>query len=404
MPRRIQRRYSSALAPSQWERRVYGGLSAVRSALPTVRKVNRVARALAKQASPYLPKGRSTLVRKLGPSGARKRPVRRASGTALANNAATAGSQLVHGRTVYARAVAPRKPFMNSWTRSLYQKMIMQYINTQEADYTITQGSNILYHNNVSGQLPIKFWDLTAIYNDATNPNIGYNLNQAGVFSSAGDVAVKQYTEGHQAIGDNLNEVSRTFHTHSDVRLVLYGRAKESTRFTCMVVTLGDHRNDPGDQTTDGTYLTANFWNPFMAKYTQSPVSAYLDPRGGKARMVGAKAFKILWKKDYFLREQLTTEDSLQKIATHIRIPINQWKNYDQRRVINASSIVGDAANNLGTQSYADHCGPYCGSNQKVFFVICASSYIDTAEDDVSGTLQPSYDISFTNTHFIPRI
>lgn len=383
------------LRPSQWERRVYGGVLAARKAASAVSQASKVARVAAKRINPYIPKtSTSRLMSKFGKMKFKERQAYKVKPKEVASNAE--GHSIVLAKRPIKLNLGPKSgqiTKLHPSVRPLWNRVIQTYMLANRATVGTVNGAIPLETVN-GGQLPLHAWDLTfnTLQHAVGNAYFNAYYNENGTWSQINaSQPQSDFTEsGFSGTGD-YGRVTKWLHQYVDVKLMLYGRNLTSTTYEVFFWRTSDESFTVGADGQEGRKGDENksFWTNKLAPYTTNPTQIVFNP----LRMhKSTKGPQILKSFKFTIAEKLSTEDSYDKRNVNFRVNLNALKNHATDMGLPVlTDITGVSAADLADQSTARNASNQCSPSQRIYMSIMATGYEMSSETSVYAPA--SYDI-----------
>jgi len=401
----------TALGPSQWERRVYASRSGVLSnigsnarlaayAARQVLKNNARVRNVAREVNKYIPKkykSTSTLSRKMGPKMSYKSSKTMTASTGVSKP--LEGQSLTIAKTIrmnlggkgQVKALSPA-------VRHLWNKCRLRLVLANRQTINSGLGYNLLSNFN-DGVLPLHCYELTHIpFLDESS-----FTHQHGLLNQSGNWVANSGTSSFLDVVNGIDNASAFEHcTHwlhhfARVKLLLYGRAKQSTTYRIMFFRAKSEDSCPlHDATHNKAFTQQQIWLRRLAPYTTNPV--FLGHDSQKFRGDKGNDIIVLRQFDYTIKEQLSTEDVINKHSVSFTCYFNKIKSHvnNNAMIPNVTDITLTMPPQAGTQNQTAYNAARSPlHNQRVYMAIFATAYESSGETNYS---EPSYDIAIDQT------
>jgi len=282
----------------------------------------------------------------------------------------------------------------------LWHKYIFQMYQADRATLSEAQGRMTL--DCVQDYLlPLHVWELThldpLLYSNASFH--GGRYTQAGHWEQFSDNASRlQIKDAETGIGnaDTVNRCTTWLFHQARIRLLLYGRTKQSTHYQIIFFRVKDEEASPlldSTQASAGNLgsVQRTIWSRRLGKFTVNPVHLAFDHV--KFRGQANTDIQILKTFNYHIKEQLGTEDSVSKVNVNITAHINKIKSHVYNNALTAG-MDGDItaavpAVGLNPAAFTNaHKSPQ--HSQRLYMAIMGTCYEIQGETNYEA---PSYDI-----------
>lgn len=257
-----------------------------------------------------------------------------------------------HRRKDYRRALVTKGGGLASGGRGASMKslratvkylMKINQVNTQNLFYGYREcnevadgsGKTILKTDLVTGdELPLHIYPLRGVVMNAAAAVGAMKLNSDGYdFTTIGDIQYLGST-GNTVQDGSAIKFRKLLCNYHDIKIMLWGEADRKTRFEIMLVKLSDIEFDPALEPIVTDVSTQNkrillFKALLLRKMITNPII------GGE--VIGTsirREMKILWRKEYNLRETLSTEDQAQHKIVKIFRPCHDVVDYNETNKI----------------------------------------------------------------------
>lgn len=278
------------------------------------------------------------------------------------------------------------KSILKSQTLSFY------YVARECNEISQGLGAISLKRDQVGGsEMPLHIYPLDNIVNDGVQPVAAYKLNSngydfdsLGINVEGGGVTGQTHTTmgAINAMGKNILHKN-----YSDIKILLWGQPTRKTVFRIMLCRFLD---EDLDMTLEPTTSNAErqekrqilFTHQLLKKIISNPVVSSVVQKNANKR------YKILWSKNYTIRERLSTEDENKHRLVKIFRKENKSLNYQDSPEI-AVNLDADA---VVHQDPSEPPTTYPStSRQKTFLIITANC---NAEDSTA-----TYDIQMKSKY-----
>lgn len=359
-----------------------------------MRDANPKVRAAAKILNRYIPKGKSSLERKLGTTRSTLSRGTQSQTKKEASESVAEGQSLKITKPVRlnlgGKGQISKIPKL---LEPLWVKYMWQYISATRSLGTTLLGANVI-HTTDNLSLPIHCYDLTFLSSMSNSSDAGFagRLNQDGRWTIFEQNPVLKDADSGSAQNDSMRRCTKWLHQNVKIKLLLYGRQKQSTQYKIMFFRVDDEENAPlrSDPHFDRDEIQRHIWWKHVAPFTTNPV--YIghnapDFRGPK----GSTNIKILKQFNYTISEQLSTEDIVRKLNVNFNIDLNKIKIHNESNtdVVFDADITANVP--TGNNVSNENSTKTCHANQRVYMAIIASSYEIPNELNFES---PSYDIN----------
>lgn len=351
------------------------------------------------------------------------------------------GEFLVVDRIKRVSCKTPRWAYMPRIPR-LLQQQYFRYVlganHLSEADYTNQEGQFRLKYVptgvDSTSEAPIhcwKFLDRESSYssgfalfgdgkwNGLTARYLGSTPNPQRQFSDF------RYTETTAVLRDpneSNYEYREAIARRIQVNLMLYAREKSSITYRITFAKLTDEAIDPSMLVHVPTRFDADrsrrYWDKTMYQLTQTPAAMPLNFKGQVSHRAHEKfGWKILGSFRYYMREKLSTEDSLHKQVVKFTLHPNHRVNYKWQQ--GDKGVDGphkadmeddtDNPNDKGLETLRDvYLGtPSAPTKEQIYMFIQCDDYTSpaeqTANSDAPAEHGGDYDISWKTFYDVPR-
>lgn len=298
--------------------------------------------------------------------------------------------------------------------RPLYTKVVTAYFTGNRGNINESTGAIMLQNIN-DATLPIMTYDLTykgylsaaegylqsfawgmhqtdgwvqnAFANEAVNPGL-FTPHPSIMYQSDGNSST------------NFQHTTTWLDSHYDVKLLLYGRAKQATFYKVMFWRSDEKDLVPHLYGIDATWDSAkSTWLPIVQPYTTNPASVTFNRRQENGEK--KKKIKILKTFTYRMKEQLSTEDMTNRLSVNYKVYVNKLKNH---RFGDSAIGVSDITNvDQPSLNYTNqyNATKYCMPNQRIFMSIIASNVETVGQANYEA---PSFDIGIKQHLYASKI
>jgi len=298
--------------------------------------------------------------------------------------------------------------------KPLYTKVVTAFFNGSRGNINSSTGGTML-QNIDEATLPIVTYDLTFkgfLSSSETYLNSfawGMHQNDGWVSNGYANEAVNPgaFTPHpsimYQSDGNassNFQHCTTWLDSHYDVKLLLYGRAKQATFYKIFFWRSDEEELQPHLYGIDSQWTGArSTWLPIVQPYTTNPASITFQRRLENGEKT--KKIKILKSFTYRMKEQLSTEDMTNRLSVNYRVYVNKLKNH---RYGEAMPSVTDITNvDQPSLQYTNqfNATKYCLPNQRIYMSIMASNVETIGQDNYEA---PSYDIGLKQYLYASKI
>lgn len=298
--------------------------------------------------------------------------------------------------------------------RPLWTKVVTVYGSMNRGGINSGAGAYVL--NSIdNGLLPIRTFDLTykqwLTQADAYLDSFGWGLNQtsgwvAGVSNTNEAVAnltaapaVVYKDNGLQEYG-HLDRITTWLDAKQQIKLMLYGRAKQSTRYRVIFWRTDDEELNPHTYGIDASWDTAKqVFLPMIQPFTTNPASVSFNrnPHIGLKN----KRIKILKQFDYRLKEQLSTEDMTNRLAITYNVYINKLKSHRYQQFSPPVTDITNVDQPVVATSSNHNATRYCNPNQRIYMSIIGETIETEGQNNYEA---PSFDFGLKQTMYASNI
>lgn len=284
-------------------------------------------------------------------------------------------------------------------TQQLKQLQLLNKLNIQtfrigcrEANNLNQVGKEVLLNHDSSNSKPIHIYPLSNIYQSGSTEPSSYYLT-----SDMYDLVSLGTNLEHMGSGDNTIQdvdnmkVRNLIHNYSNIQLTLRGQSSRTSVFTCYLVKFKDNTFDPSENTTVSGALSQRLRSSFFSHLLRSNMNPCIQGEKLLTNDV-KKMFSIIWKKQYKIREGLSTEDVQQHKYVKIFRPLNKIVTYNH----DGNPVTSTGINQDDPDAQLGYVDPslmtfrnYPRIDQNLFFIITGNC----PEDNQSCT----YDINIVN-------
>lgn len=261
----------------------------------------------------------------------------------------------------------------------------------------------------INKQLPLHVYDMTTILTDTTlSQYAGLQMRMSSAdypyFDISGTLSNFGVNDG-AAVASTQNH-NRTIQEYFDIRLELFGRDTKYTKYNVMLLKIFDEDLLPLITVDSSKGKHNNFWKHLARPYyTNSLIPAdsrIMNDLKGK--------YKILWQKDYTMRDKDSSFDEVQRKKVKIFKKLQQLNTYNEGPW--QMNYGDDNPQTLFTQTTNGASSAYPSVNKRIFLVIRGSQTQDinvgTNTFDAGSTAPGdgdicSYNIYFKTKHMIPQ-
>lgn len=298
--------------------------------------------------------------------------------------------------------------------RPLWTKVVTVYSSMSRGGIQSGAGANIL-QNQDNGLLPIRTYDLTykpwLAQAESYLDSFGWGLHQGNGwvnhFSNQNE-AVTQFTTNPAIIykdnglseGGHLDRITTWLEQKQQIKLMLYGRAKQSTRYRVIFWRTDEEELNPHILAIDANWdTTKQVFLPMVQQFTTNPASVSFN----RYPSIGLKnkRIKILKQFDYRIKEQLSTEDMTNRLTLHYNVYINKLKNHRYLQFTPPVTDITNVDQPTITATTTANATRYCNPNQRIYMSIIGECI------EVEGSAQyeaPSFDLGIKQTMFASNI
>lgn len=275
-------------------------------------------------------------------------------------------------------------------------------IGCREANNLNESGKITLLNHDATGIKPIHIYPLSNVYQAGSTEPAGYTVrtNMYDLQSlytdhnaTPSNLIKLEYmgSDGNTLLDCDNIKARNLIHSYSNIQLTLRGQASRTSLFTCYLVKFKDDTFDPSENTTVADTLSRRQRSSFFTHLLRNNMNPCI--KGEKILTDDVKKqFSVLWKKQYKIREGLSTEDVLQHKYIKIFRKFDKICQYSHEG--NPASASGVDQDNPDDQpAYVDPSLMTFRNNpsidQNTFFIITGN-----CPDDNSTC---SYDINIVN-------
>jgi len=264
-------------------------------------------------------------------------------------------------------------------------------------------GSNILtFDDTISNTMPCHIYHLTG-HESANTSGVRARRDLKTDLHDFATPNPSNYTKtattGYAAVPTPNDEEHRfMLHRYSNIKMVLWGREAFQTTYNIKLLRLMDSDLDPfeNDTITDTTkqYTREAFYSSMMKQHVSNPIAT------SKHHLSSFKnKFKIVWEKNYTIREKLSTEDQMKfKIVKIFRQHDRLLDYASESRLANfPADNIDNPEEELTVNETVTNLQDVPKQGQRLFLMVTANVTKKSSEGAVSTTDWPSYDISITN-------
>jgi len=286
--------------------------------------------------------------------------------------------------------------------RPLWTKAHFLAIAANKADQAVTSGAMTLKNvNTPNGYLPLHVYDLTLIgsLEHPGQDRFAYEYQNDGYWaqlSADPGIASGPLMNGVEQGLTGINDIARCtawLHQNTKIKLLLYSRAKQSTTFEVIFFRCPQAETTPGAMGFEGRKpeLNQNIYHKLLYKYTVNPVNVMPDILSLTRQT--EKHVQILKRFKFEMREQLSTEDVIQKTSVNFNVSFNKVKHHVPDEGFPAVTDINDVEE-LTLTDYSNNRNAFitCHARQRVYMAIMATNY------EVEGNANyapPTYDVAF---------
>lgn len=264
---------------------------------------------------------------------------------------------------------------------------------------------NLNTTNPASQFWPVHVYDLTTIVNDGIGAPmasvIGCNASeQPYVVQTYGTPILTGANDGGTFTSQqNLN---RALMNYFNVKLQLFQRDKFSTKYTVQLIKILDEQLVPATSAS-GTLLRHNaFWKQMARQYFTNDFA----PSDTRIMNDLKSRFKVIWSKDYNLKEKLNDADGFQSKTVNIFKRVNEIKVFNE----NPPNIVygNDNPEDISVPTTSGTSTTKCRLNQRYYLIVRSNATQDvntTGLDSIapSNLDLPSYNFYFKSCYTVPQ-
>lgn len=324
---------------------------------------------------------------------------------AMTSKPKTAGTRMAPSSTSNSKKKAPPLR-MSKVDKMNSKKLVMQYRFANE--YEATTGGHIMTLNSENGARPFHCYCLTnIIQSNRVHQGLQYYDENTASFPYIGPSFERVLMES----GVNNANIKDMYHksimTSFSVKLLLHGLPRRDMKYTVMLFqptsTLDPAVPNPVDELYDARRQnTIDAMGKLILPAVQNPVCQRVAPTKKLAR-----GMKVLWKKDFVLGEQLTTEDQIQKKLVSINRVLNKALNfaYQSNNDNLTAGLEGDhlLATDANKTTTAEAVETLPQRSQRIYLGILAHETRDSSStnNERAGYTSPTYDIDIVVRHLV---
>lgn len=304
--------------------------------------------------------------------------------------------------------------YHNKLISILYDTARFQYRLLTEAEAN-TGGGFLQFNTAPASQksYPLHIYDITGINNDNNlftplnilsqdAANLPYFVPNGSTLKMSGLEGGSEYSivRGH----------NKTLMNYLNLKIELFGRENLNTHYKLMLLKIKDEELIPKLSANASNERHNAFWSsmvrPFITHSMLSQDSRTLADLKGR--------YKVLWQKDYRLKEKSADYDILPRKLVKIFRPINQIKNYNENQrhyFVNNDDPSNLVENNNGQNTSFGSSSTECSVRERIYFIILANSTTDAnsvngVDTNDSGSRENArcyYNLTYETKHTIPN-
>lgn len=285
------------------------------------------------------------------------------------------------------------------WTKAHFLAVAANPVQLQQVSGRITL-DNV---DAVDGDLPFHVYDLTFIgsMEHVGFDQFGYTYKNNGTWAQiTSDPAITSgpvinTIENGMAGVNDIGRCTTWLHNYVKIRLLLYGRQKQSTTYRVFFFRCPASETTPGFMAAEGrkSELNQNVYHPMLMKYTVNPVNVIPDVLSMTKQ--NNKKIQILRSFTFNMKEQLSTEDVLQKTNINFNVNMNKIKHHTPDEGYPVVQDINNVAElTLTDYSTTRNAWRVCHAQQRVYMGIMATNYETAGQENYAP---PSYDVAFDN-------
>lgn len=304
------------------------------------------------------------------------------------------GQSLVINKTIPINIGGPGQVTkMSKLIDPLWTKYVFQFTRADRATLSESQGYNML-HCVQDSSLPLHCYELTFLPLQSTSHSaLMCTFDQNGTWQIQDQQYAIKDAESGTGVNENAARCTTWLHHKSLVRLLLYGRFKQSTTYKIMFFRVATEENCPNLDSSIAGNNKANIqksnWFHRLAKYTTNPV--YVGHQAAKLRGDKQTGIKVLREFTYTIKEQLSSEDAINKVSVNITAYINKIKKHIHNDLFTPldTDITGNVPQ--GSSHAYTNANKSPLPTQRLYMAIMATNYEVSTDANYEA---PSYDIS----------
>lgn len=364
-----------------------------------MRDANPKVRAAAKILNRYIPKGKSSLERKLGTN--RRTVSSQMPALTLRRNKVIVkpaeGQSLTISKTNKINIGGPNQiTSLPKYIDPLWTRHVFSITRADRSIVADGQGNRLLKTVN-DNELPLHVYDLTMLplVNSSQSYYAGEFL-QNGNWQAFDDQPAPIDAESGTGTTEVFKRVTTWLHHKSKIRILLYGRQKQSTTYQIMFFRAKSEEACPLQENIAATAHDANvqrtIWFKRLAKYTTNPI--YIGHNAATFRGDKNTDIEVLQTFTYTIKEQLSSEDAINKLNVNFTAYINKIKQHVHNQQI--TPLDGDITGGvpIGSGHAYMNATKSVRPTQRLYMAIMATGYETSLEANYEP---PSYDFSIQN-------
>jgi len=300
--------------------------------------------------------------------------------------------------------------------RPLWNKVVSTYAHLNRGGINSVNGAFQL-HNVNDSFLPIDTYDMTykgwlAHGEDYINhwrwkmqQGIGWIPDpKVDESRSTGNVAYPAPVYTDNGPSSTVTSTATTWLDQKyDIKLLLYGRAKQSTEYKIIFWRVDNEELNPQKLSfgIDGSWeQVKQTFLPLIQPYTTNPASITFNRQTTSGKT--DKKVKILKTFTYKLKEQLSTEDSVNRINVNFRVFLNKLKSHRYNQGLAPVTDITDVDQPVITDlSQLINATRYCTPQQRVYMSIIGSCIEVEGQTNYEA---PSYDLAVKTSTYASAI